>query len=107
MIEIERREIVARAISMNLKRQWDGNKLTPHDCPESWTATGGVMRLDEIAEAALTALQEAGYVIVPREPTEAMLEAGTKDVEEQFNAAVHPVASSVYRAMISVIGEET
>lgn len=38
----------------------------------------------ELARAALTAIEAAGYVVVPREPTEAMLNAGyaTNDYHE-------------------------
>ena len=62
--------------------------------------------LTEIANAAIdayeAALESAGLVLVPRDPTEAMLEAGDKvlwhDVDLQLT---HEVWERVYRAMIA------
>lgn len=48
------------------------------------------------AEAVLTALHDAGYAIVPREPTEAMQEAGQRAKE----ADPYPANAQIYRAMI-------
>lgn len=57
----------------------------------------------EIAQAALTAITEAGYAVVPIEPTEAMLEAA-RDVP--FIAMgngeyLEPDRIDIYRAMIA------
>jgi hypothetical protein len=51
----------------------------------------------ELARAALTAIEEAGFVAVPREPTVAMAEAG-------FRAAGS--ISDIYRAMIAQAEKE-
>lgn len=56
----------------------------------------------EVATAALTALEAAGMVVVPREPSEAMMRAG--GIEHRNN----PVSSipSVYTAMIAAAQEK-
>lgn len=51
----------------------------------------------EAARAALSALNEAGFVVVPREPTEAMVEAGDArlDAEQGWDL------SDIWSAMLS------
>lgn len=51
-----------------------------------------------LARAALTALEEAGYVTVPREPTEAMIGAGAV-AEGDGNLSVQ--ALNIYAAMLA------
>lgn len=51
------------------------------------------------ARAAMRALHDAGYAIVPREPTEAMQEAGQRAKE----ADPYPANTQIYRAMIAAI----
>lgn len=55
------------------------------------------------AQAALTAITEAGYVICPREPTEAMQWAGWRAKDAIFSGDAEPMIapSACYRAMIS------
>lgn len=58
------------------------------------------------ADAVLRALDEAGCVVVPREPTEAMQVAGaaiSHDLSGQIGRPTdkHPVTAEAYRAMIS------
>ena len=58
------------------------------------------------ADAVLRALDEAGCVVVPREPTEAMQVAGaaiSHDLSGQIGRPTdkHPVTAETYRAMIS------
>lgn len=48
------------------------------------------------ADAILSALSAAGYAVVPREPTEAMIVAGEQE----------PLMSDAYRAMLAA-GEAT
>lgn len=50
-----------------------------------------------LAKAAITALTEAGYAIVPIDPTSAMQEAGVRAKDEEPELA----NAQVYRAMIS------
>ncbi|MGB3844290.1 MAG: hypothetical protein WA940_00335 [Sphingopyxis sp.] len=56
------------------------------------------------AQAALTALHDAGYAIVPREPTREMIDAAYA-AHDAYEAAEPPAAwcgvSSIYRAMIA------
>ena len=52
----------------------------------------------EAAQAALQALSEAGYVVVPKEPTEAMIEA-----ERALHGYSGDRTASAYRAMISAV----
>ncbi len=50
---------------------------------------------EKYAQASLTAIEEAGYVVVPREPTEAMLDAG-------YEATGYPVGiEGAWQAMIA------
>lgn len=60
----------------------------------------GDLKKDPFEEAAriLTALEAAGYVTVPREPTEAMLEAGAV-AEGDGNLSVQ--ALNIYAAMLA------
>jgi hypothetical protein len=59
----------------------------------------------EFAQAALTALREAGFVVVPAEPTEAMLKAspvvGTGIGEDGKWATNTKPGRDVYRAMVA------
>lgn len=53
------------------------------------------------------ALEQAGYVIVPAEPTEAMLKAADKSLWDQMKSSEpsarndRPICRAIYRAMIS------
>jgi len=53
----------------------------------------------ECAGAVLEALAAAGYVIVPREPTEAMLEAGA--LTEDLDIGFAEQGANLWRAMIA------
>lgn len=55
----------------------------------------GPMNRDAEADAILSALHAAGYMIVPREPTDAMLRAASMRQQPSLGQ-VYP---SVYRAM--------
>lgn len=58
----------------------------------------------EEAEIIITALTEAGYAIVPVEPTEAMVEAPAIEADEYYFATqqrANDHVASIYRAMIS------
>ncbi len=64
---------------------------------------------DDAAKAALKALEEAGYVIVPKEPTDEMVSAGQKPnrtIHDHSYLTAHSVETR-YKAMIQAAqGEE-
>lgn len=60
----------------------------------AWPAVFGAGSAETLARASVTALEAAGYVVVPIEPTEAMLEAA-EHVAPMFTPA------DIYRAMIN------
>lgn len=84
-------EAIARAIASADGYSFDGPD-DPHYVP--------------LAQAALTAITEAGYAVVPVEPTEAMLKAAadqvTYDIDsEQAVKFITPYAAdTAYRTMI-------
>jgi len=93
-------EALARAIVLSEMPEASEEELTkyaPFEVPK--------------AQAALSALQESGYVVVPREPTEAMKKAAPKLFDYDPHAhgtgrgAYYPClgadAASIYRAMLS------
>ena len=61
------------------------------------------------ARAAVTALKAAGYAIVPVEPSEAMIEAGTWDNWDNKNPhyATESDIESAWERMIQAAGEQT
>jgi len=59
---------------------------------------------DEQAEAALKAINDAGFVVVPKEPTEAMDDAGDKHVYSEGGYSTDVIA--VWKAMIHAAQEE-
>jgi predicted CoA-binding protein len=65
-------------------------------------ATAFVADADAAAQAALTAMAEAGYAVVPVEPTEAMVEAGNNALcDNGVDDIQDDDALAAYRAMIS------
>ena len=64
----------------------------------SWGAWGAGITIGE-ARMALSALEAAGYVVVLKEPTEAMIEAGVEAMlaSETCGGEV----TNIYRAMIA------
>jgi hypothetical protein len=53
------------------------------------------------AQAALTAIEAAGYVVVPKEPTEAMVDAGlSEDGGGHDDPCNRSIQASAYKAMI-------
>ena len=67
-----------------------------------------IKRYRSDAAAALSAINAAGYVVVPREPTEAMKEAGFrifKTKEEAYDG--HDYVEVAYRAMIEASQKDT
>ena len=47
-------ELVARAVSLNLKSQWEGQEIVKElNDPTSWSAEGGEIDLTKLAQAAI------------------------------------------------------
>jgi hypothetical protein len=86
-------EIVARASETVILRRFHANKI------EGYT----LKMAQEIAAASLAAVEESGWVCVPREPTARMIECGhladplACDVPDEQIAYVY---GEMYRAMV-------
>lgn len=64
--------------------------------------TDQIKCVDAVTQAALSALSQAGWVVVPREPTEAMVNAGHHEVSLVADAGSFRImAESAYRAMLA------
>lgn len=83
-------EVVARAIHESCSQQDVMGYLDANlDC-------------EILAQAALSAIREAGYVVVPAEPTEGMICAGIIDRHEQPVPEAWSLATvNIYKAMIA------
>jgi hypothetical protein len=90
------RETIARALfATRFSAEWETDR---------WARARAMCR-DE-ADDVLRALDEAGMVVVPREPTEAMQVAGAaiwRGITGQTGRPrdKHPITAEAYRAMIS------
>lgn len=62
---------------------------------------------DAAAQAVLSALDAAGYAVVPKEPTEAMRIAGYNVAEECGGAASTTELTAVFKAMIAATKQDT
>lgn len=104
-------EIVARAVKAEIGRQLGAQPMPPHTGQRStdwharaaeWAPEGGSLDLDLIAQAALTAIQRE-HVIVPREPTEEMWEAGQSAIMDRCDCEYlnHRAANYAYIAMLA------
>ena len=77
----------------------------------STAVVSGSADLLAMADAVLRALDEAGCVVVPKEPNEAMQKAGAILYIPEVGAVglrasdAHPVTAAIYRAMISAAKE--
>ena len=61
MSDINKR--VARAVSLNLKSQWEGQEIVKElNDPTSWSAEGGEIDLTKLAQAAIDEMEACGYV---------------------------------------------
>jgi len=95
-------EVLARDHS---GRVFDQFFCDPHRSPErraQWIEKTWKAYMPE-ARAALTAIREAGYAVVPVEPTEKMLEAGWRILPDMLGG---DAPGEVYRAMIAAAQEE-
>ena len=55
-------EQVARAISLEMKRQWSGQEIVKElNDPTSWSAEGGELNLTDVAKAAIQSLIDADW----------------------------------------------
>ena len=70
-------EIMARAISLDLGEDPDARDVLIRGRPGERPHWEG---FESAAEAALTALEASGRAVVPREPTEDMILAGTREI---------------------------
>jgi hypothetical protein len=52
-------EKVARVIKDEMGRQWNAHTIPGDANPDSWTATGGVLDLERVAQACLTLIARA------------------------------------------------
>lgn len=88
-------EIVARALC----------KLDEYDPDELGSHFGGGLlwtQYEDDARAALRALEEQGYAVVPREPTEAMVRAAMDEWHEDKNTVyLHVLMRDCWRAMLN------
>jgi hypothetical protein len=63
---------------------------------------------DALARAALKAIEEAGYVVAPKEPTEDMREAAIADrMTHPDGVPPGSAMASMYRAMIAAAQRDT
>lgn len=60
----------------------------------------------EIVDAILVEIKAQGYVIVPREPTEAMREAGVDKLFGSSHDDWGDEAADIYRAMLSALEDQ-
>lgn len=77
-------EIIARAMS--------GSK--------AWPAVFASGSAAELSRASLDALDAAGYVVMPKEPTDAMIEAGKEGFLEAGFVAIDRDPLNVWRRML-------
>ncbi len=99
-MEIE--EAMARAMQDRYEREspWKGDGTT-WDELEEHTRQGWL----EDARAALRALSEQGYAVVPVEPTEAMVAAAMDEWHEDRNTVyLHVLMRDCWRAMLDAAG---
>ena len=72
---------------------------------------GGTVNVEKIAQAALQAIHDAGFAVVPREPTEAMFEAGFDATSVELHPGEHPDdvnnPAVCWRAMLSASQPKT
>lgn len=71
----------------------------------------GTVNVEKIAQAALQAIHDAGFAVVPREPTEAMFEAGFDATSVELHPGEHPDdvnnPAVCWRAMLSASQPKT
>lgn len=110
-------EVLVRAVARSICEADDGGNVdmifaeTEHhgDCalaarPDTYTcAKCQAENYAEIAQAALTAIEQVGYAVVPREPTEAMLKVGRELIGETFAPAefVNEQVTGLYKALLA------
>lgn len=91
-------EAVARAMADEMK----SNSVYVSDDLRNCLIDGGLFDLHGTAQAALTAIADAGYAVVPREPTRDMISAGIIERHDQPTPEAWSLATAnIYRAMIN------
>lgn len=65
------------------------------------SCTDNECTLEDMARAALSAIEGMGYVIVPRKPTKEMLEQGAESLNDGDTLGCKYLAETAYYAMLS------
>ena len=91
------REVIAGAIAESDRNKESGVRMADLWGNESYRRT-----VTKHADAALAAIKQAGFVVVPAEPTEAMISAGLPIADLDSG---HP--EDIYRAMIEASNAPT
>ena len=90
-------EAIARAMADELESNGAYVKGDLRKC----LIDGGLLDMHDIAQAALTVITEAGYAVVPVEPTQDMISAGIIERHDQPTPEAWSLATeNIYRAMI-------
>ncbi|OWQ98005.1 hypothetical protein [Sphingopyxis witflariensis] len=90
-------ETIARAIADGLK----SNAVYVSNDLRKCIVDGGLFDLQDLAAPIISALADAGYAIVPIEPTQDMISAGIIERHDQPTPEAWSLATeNIYRAMI-------
>ena len=88
---------MAQALKAEIGKGFAAAPLPGPAWPDDWTATDGALDLEVVAQAAIdaqtAALAEAGYVIVPRDPTNAADLASGERYEMDEDGVLRAVSS--------------
>lgn len=94
-------EVAARAICRVDNPCWSMvAEIFENEAKDSTGRTHGDYYREQ-AQAALTALKEAGYAVVPVEPKRSMCVSGSIQAHQNNLRVSHKQAADIYRAMIS------
>lgn len=97
---MELREIVARANAEALGYAWDSLPA------KRWGSHLGKEECLSVAHAVFAALNAAGYAVVPKEPTERMLDAGDNLIPITRSTIMASLNSeAIWRAMVAAAQE--
>ena len=97
----ELEKLLATAIRQEIVRQYRDDER--RKCPAGAHFYEEQVAPGEIARACLSSIEEAGMVVVPREPTDAMIDAGNeKAIAPVYVAGDEmPSADDCWRAMVA------
>lgn len=106
----ELREAMAKAVAPELMRLFDGEAPHRTERPDYWrihVSDKDKEQVRSLMAAALTAIREAGCAVVPREPSDVMIEKGADAFADEFGTAPFDrqddmgSAVNIYRAMLA------